>query len=169
MCKELLLSGRQFDGDGAADIAAIAKIKNGWMKFRELFPFLTSRAPPIEMNGRVYASCVKSSMTYGSETRPLLSHVGLKFERAEMQMIRWMCGVSLKDRRTSEELRKLVGVQPITTAIRSGRPRWYGHVMRNSDVAWVKKCMEYIIKGRRLVGRPRRTWLGSVEVDMAEL
>ena len=31
-------------------------------------------------------------MTYGSETRPLLVDVGLKFERAEMQMIRWMCG-----------------------------------------------------------------------------
>ena len=72
-------------------------------------------------------------MTYGSETMPLLADVGLKFERADMQMIRCMCGVSLKDRRTSEELRKLVGVQPITTVIRSGRLRWYGHVMRKSD------------------------------------
>ena len=47
-------------------------------------------------NERTYASCVRSSMTYGSETRPLLVDVGLKFERAEMQMIRWMCGISLK-------------------------------------------------------------------------
>ena len=46
---------------------------------------------PLEMKGRVYASCVRSSMTYGSETRPLLVDAGLKFERAEMQMIRWMC------------------------------------------------------------------------------
>ena len=29
--------------------------------------------------------------------------VGLKFETAEMQMSIWMCGVSMKDRRTSEE------------------------------------------------------------------
>ena len=29
-------------------------------------------------------------MTYGNETMPLLVDVGLKFERAEMQMIRWM-------------------------------------------------------------------------------
>ena len=56
-------------------------------------------------------------MTYGSETRPLLVDVGLKFERAEMQMIRWMCGISLKDRRTNEELRRLVRVEPITTFI----------------------------------------------------
>ena len=34
------------DGDGGADLAATARIRNGWMKFRELLPFLTSRAPP---------------------------------------------------------------------------------------------------------------------------
>ena len=72
-------------------------------------------------------------MIYGSETRPLLVDVGLNFERTEMQMIRWMCGGSRKDRRTSEELRKMVGVEPITTVIRTGRLRWYGHVMRKCD------------------------------------
>ena len=29
-------------------------------------------------------------MTYRSETRPLLVDVGLKFERAEMPMIKWI-------------------------------------------------------------------------------
>ena len=56
-------------------------------------------------------------MTCGSENGPLLVDVGLKFERAEMQMIRWMCGISLKDRGTNEELRGLVGVEPVTTFI----------------------------------------------------
>ena len=51
-------------------------------------------------------------MRYGSETMTLL------------QMIRWMCGISVKDRSTSEELRSLVGVEPITTVIRSGRPNF---------------------------------------------
>ena len=100
------------------------------MKFRELFPFLTSRAPPLEMKGRVYASCVKRSMTYGSENSPLLVDVESKFERAETQKIKWLCGISMKDRRTNEEFRRLVGVEAITTVIRSGKLRWYGHVMR---------------------------------------
>ena len=92
---------------------------------RELLSFLTSRAPPLEMKYRVYASCVRAniSMTYGSKTRSLLVDVGLNSERAEMQIIRWMCRVSMNDRRTSEELRRLVGVEPITTVIRSGRQR----------------------------------------------
>ena len=83
-------------------------------------------------------------------------------------MIRRMCDISMKDRRTNEELRRLVGVEPITNVIRSGRLKWYGHVMRKGDEDWVKKCMESRVKGIRPVGRPRRTWLESVEADMAE-
>ena len=41
--------------------------------------------------------------------------------------------------------------------------------MRKGDEDWVKKCMEYRVEGRRPVGRPRKTWLESVEADMAEL
>ena len=156
--KSFCYLGDILDGNGGADLAATARIINGWMKFRELLPLLTSRVPPMEMKDRLYASCVRSSMTYGSETRPLLADVGLKFERAEMQMIRWVCGVSMKDRRRSEELGKLVGVEPITTVIRSGRLRWYKHVMRKSNEDRVKKCMECRVEGRRLVGRPRRIW-----------
>ena len=62
----------------------------------------------------------------------------------------------------------MVGVEPITTVIRSGRLRWYGHVMMKSDEHWVKKCMEIRVEGRRLVGRLRRTWLEIVDMDMAE-
>ena len=43
---------------------------------------------------------------------PLLVDVGLKFERAYMQIIGWTCSVSMKDRRTSKELRMLLGVGP---------------------------------------------------------
>ena len=78
-----------------------------------------------------------------------------------------LCGISMKDGKTNEELRRLAGVEPITTFIRSGRLRWYGHVMRKGNEDWVKKCMEYIVECRRPVGRPRKTWLESV--NMAEL
>ena len=62
---------------------------------------------------------------------PFLADVGLRLERAEMWMIRSMCGVSiLKNRKTGEKLRNLGGVDPFTIAIRSGRLRWYEHVMR---------------------------------------
>ena len=37
------------------------------------------------------------------------------------------------------------------------------------DEDWVKKCKEYRVECRRPVGRLRKTWLESVEADMAEL
>ena len=37
------------DGDGGVDLAATAGIQNGLMMFRELLPFLTSRAPLLEI------------------------------------------------------------------------------------------------------------------------
>ena len=49
----------------------------------------------------MYASYARNSMTDGSETRPLLADLRLMFEREEMQMIMWMCGVSMKDRKKS--------------------------------------------------------------------
>ena len=52
--KSFCCLGDTLDGDGGADFAATARINNGWMKFREIFPFLASRVPPLEMNGRVY-------------------------------------------------------------------------------------------------------------------
>ena len=39
---------------------------------------------------------MKGAVWHGSETMPFLVDVGLNFGRAEMQMIRWMCGVSME-------------------------------------------------------------------------
>ena len=41
--------------------------------------------------------------------------------------------------------------------------------MRKSDKHWVKKCMEYIVEGRRPAARTRRRWLESVEENIAQL
>ena len=35
----------------------------------------------------------------------------LKLNRTEMSMIRWMCGVKLNERKKSEELRELLGLE----------------------------------------------------------
>ena len=40
--KSFCYQGDTLDGDGGADHAATARIRNGWMKFWELLTFLTS-------------------------------------------------------------------------------------------------------------------------------
>jgi len=63
---------------------------------------------------------------------------------AEMRMVRWMCGVKLKDRLPSKELRERLGIDDIALVLQQNRLRWYGHVLRKDDDDWVKKCMEWM-------------------------
>ena len=65
----------------------------------------------------------------------------LKLNRTEMSMIRWMCGVKLNERNKSEELRKFLGLEPVSLMIKKSRLRWFGHVERKDDDDWVKRCM----------------------------
>ena len=49
-------------------------------------------------------------------------------------MVRWMCRVSLKDRKYSVDLYSLLGVESVAEGVRWGRLRWFGHVERKSGV-----------------------------------
>ena len=80
-------------------------------------------------------------------------------------MVRWMCGVKLKDRLQSKVLRERLGVDDIALILQQNRLRWYGHVLRKDDDDWVKKCMECEVEGSRPRGRPKRTWKEVVRED----
>ena len=58
---------------------------------------------------------VSEAVCFMEVNKPLLSEFGLKFERAEIHMIRWICGVSMKYRMTSEELRRLPFICPVSS------------------------------------------------------
>ena len=98
--------GDMLSVDGDADAAVEARIRIGWNKFRQLVPLLTNKdmsMMSLIMRGRLYSSCVRSSMLHGSETRPVRKENVVALQRAEMRMVRWMCGVKLKDRLPSKE------------------------------------------------------------------
>ena len=86
-----------------------------------------------------------------------------------MRMIRRMCGVSLRDRKTSAELRQKMGVEAIADVVRRGRLRWFGHVVRKEENDWVKKVMSLNVEGTRPSGRPKKTWQTTVLADMKAL
>ena len=77
----------------------------------------------------------------------------------------WMCGVKLKDRLPSKELRERLVVDDIAVVLQQNRLRWYGHVLRKDDDDWVKKCMEHEVEGSRPRGRPKKAWKEVVRED----
>jgi len=63
--------GNMLSVDGDADAAVEARIRIGWNKFNQLVPLLTNRDMSLIRRGKLYSSCVRSSMLHGSETLPV--------------------------------------------------------------------------------------------------
>jgi len=89
--------------------------------------------------------------------------------RTEMIMIRWMCGVKLNDRKKSEELQELLGLESVSSMTKMSTLRWFGHVERKDDNDWVKRCVTWKVEEIRQRGRPIKTWWDCVKNDMESL
>ena len=55
-------------------------------------------------------------------------------------MARWMCGLSLTDRKHREVLYSLLGIQSVADVVRRGRLRWFGHLERKIEDDWASIC-----------------------------
>ena len=49
-------------------------------------------------------------------------------------IVRHMCGVTLKDRKSCEGLRQRLRIDSISDVLRRNRLRWFGHVERKNEV-----------------------------------
>ena len=79
-------------------------------------------------------TCVRSAMIYGSETE------AMTVEQSVERMVRWMCGVSLRER---------MGIESVSDAVKQNRLRWLGHVLQKDDDDWVKKITSVEVEGKR--------------------
>jgi len=84
-----------------------------------------------------------------------------------MRMLRWMSGYTRMDRIRNEEIRKKVGVAPISEKMVESRLRWYGHVGRRTENHPVRRVDQMDdspgVRGR---GRPKRTIKEQIQSDL---
>jgi len=56
-----------------------------------------------------------------------------------------MCGIKLDERKRSEELGELLGLEPVSLMIKKKSIlRWFGHAEHKDDIEWVKHCVTKI-------------------------
>ena len=113
----------------------------------------------IKLKGKVHKTVVRPAMMYGAETWAIKKTQEKKLDVAEMRMLRWMCGVTRRDKIRNEVIRgtsKVREISEISDKIQESRLRWYGHVMRRDEQYIGRRVMEMDIQGRRGRGRPKR-------------
>jgi len=72
-------------------------------------------------------------MLHGTETSPIRKENEVELQRAEMRMVRWMCGIKLQDRVPSRVERERLRLDDITSVLQQNRLQWYGHVLQKED------------------------------------
>jgi len=151
------------------DSTVAVRVRSTWKKFCEYLPILTGKGFSLKLTGKVYATCVRSCLMHDSETWPRKVEHELKMNRTEMNIMRWMCGVNLNERKKSKELRELLGLEPVSLMIKKSSLKWFGHVERKDDNDWVKRCITWQVEGIRQRGCQKKTWWDCVNNDMESL
>ena len=81
--------------------------RNNWKKVSGV---LCDRKINARMKGRVYGTVVRPALQYRTETWPSKKVHEKRLDVAEMRMLRWMCGVTKKEKIRNERIRGMVKI-----------------------------------------------------------
>ena len=123
---------------------SLAPVNPDWFYLSHInSPWLIADKGPLNgcrcMRGSLYSSCVRSSMLHRGDTWPVRKENEVALQQAKMRMVRWMCGIKVKDRVLNKELIERLGLDDIISVLEQNRLRWYRHVLQKEDNDWVKK------------------------------
>ena len=157
--------GDMLSAAGGCELSTTTRVKTAWKKFKDLLPVLSSRHLSFKTCGRVYSSCMRSTVLHASETWPLTKSTLQHLQRNDRAMIRQVCNVRPQDIVTtrSNELLVRLGIEDLDLILKERRLRWYGHVERSKDA--VKTGFDIQVDGKRGPGRPKMTWKQLTERD----
>ena len=156
--------GDMTDAGGGCNLSVVNRTRVAWGKFHDLLPILTCKTLSFHTRGHVYATCVRSAMLHAMECLALTEKDISKLQTTDRAMIRWICGVKVKDRVRSDVLLQKLMIPCITDVCQANRLRWFGHVERSNS--WIKRCTEMVVDGNVRPGGQRKKWRSVVNQDM---
>ena len=104
---------------------------------------------PQKLKDKFYRTAIRPAILYGAECWPTKRRHVQQLSVAEMQMLRWFCGHTRRDRVRNEIIRDRVGVAPIKEKLTQHRLRWFGHVQRRLSEAPVRNGVLERVETRR--------------------
>ena len=94
------------------------RIGQGWSAFCKLDNTMRDKNVPMRLKRKAFNECILPVMTYGCETWSLSNTQLEKLVTTQRKMERIMIGVTLKDRKSTNWIRKQSGVTDIIRSIR---------------------------------------------------
>ena len=150
--------GDRPNASGGCEAAVTARVRIGWVRFRECGELLLGNGFPLKIKGKVYCCCVRSAILYGSETWCRIENEKANLRRTERAMVKAMCGQKVVDRKTTEEQMEMFGLkETIDRLVTANGVKWYRHVLRRDDDSVLRVALNLEVSGKRKRGRPKKT------------
>ena len=92
--------GDRLNASGGCEAAVTARVRIGWVRFKECGELLLGNRFPLKMKGKVYRCCVRLAILYGSETWCLKENEKAILRRTERAVVRSQSGRQKEDGRT---------------------------------------------------------------------
>ena len=105
----------------------------------------------VKLNGKIYRKVVRPALLYMADTWATMKRQEKRLEVNETRMLRWMGGVTKKDKIRNEHVTGSVKVAPVTKQITEKRLKWYGRVKRREE----RYVLRRPVRGKRRRGRQK--------------
>ena len=91
--------------EGGMETEITKRVGAGWRNWKKCSGVLCDRRMPVKLKGKVYKTVIRPAMLYGAEMWATTKRQEKRIEVTEMRMLRWMCGVTSKDKIKNEHIR----------------------------------------------------------------
>ncbi|KAJ8354075.1 hypothetical protein SKAU_G00216420 [Synaphobranchus kaupii] len=109
------------DGTGGSEKAVRDRLKAGRKKWREVTGVTYDKTLPLKLRIKVYKTVIRPVLLYGAETWAMKKKEERLLMRSEMKMLRWIMGISLREKKTNKSIKEMAGVVGIEEKAREAR------------------------------------------------
>ena len=160
--------GSSVEETGGMATEITQRVSAAWRNWKRCSGVLCDRRMPVKLKGKVYKTVVRPALLYGAETWATTRGQEARLEVNAMRMLRWMCGVTRRDKIRNEHIRGTTRVVQASKKITEKRLKWYGHVRRLKEEHIMRRMLDVDIPGKRRRGRPNLRWKDACKRDMTQ-
>lgn len=144
----------------------LAKARTAFQKLRNIW---RSKQYSRKTKIKLYNSNVKPVLLYGSECWRVTKADMRALSSFHHSCLRQICRIFWPNTISNTNLLKMTESSCIIDEITQKRFRWLGHVLRKENSSITKTALRWTPQGKRPRGRPKTTWLRTIENELKDL
>ncbi|XP_065664573.1 uncharacterized protein LOC136086217 [Hydra vulgaris] len=141
--------GSRVQSNGGSEREVKKRVQAGWCGWHKVSSVICDRRVSARMKGKIYRTVVRPAILYGLETVALTKRQVREMEVSKMKMLRFLFGVTKKDRIRNEFIRGSAHVACFGEKVKESRLRWFGHVRRRQESYIGRKVLGMVLPGKR--------------------